>query len=55
MSSVGIAVPSSDQIVDVDTWGTSLAADLDPGVPVAYLKIGRTVAPVGPIGFHVSE
>lgn len=53
--SLGVAIPSSDQIADVDTWTTSQAASLDPGVPIVYLKVGRTVAPIGPVAFHVAE
>lgn len=52
MKDIGIAIPTTDQIRDVDTWDTAQGAQFDPLIPIVYAKIGRTVAPLGAIGFH---
>jgi len=56
--SVGLLTTSGVGAVEdgVDTYTTSLAEEsgLPDGTPAAYIRVGRTLQPIGQAGFHVT-
>jgi hypothetical protein len=51
-----VGLPDGDQLTtDGDTYSTSLAQDFAPKTPVVTMRVGRSVIPIGVVGYHVQE